>query len=110
MNEIIRKITHEGELNLGGNKILCYVLEDGTRVLSGRGMANALKMTDENNKQSSGIKLGQNLNQKSLKPFVDKEKISGHFEPIICYKGDLKVHGYEATALTATCRIYSRAT
>ncbi|WP_190303516.1 hypothetical protein [Pseudanabaena sp. UWO311] len=52
------KITHEGEIKLGDFSIPCYVLEDGKRVLSGRGMQSALKMVDETpeNKKTSGAR------------------------------------------------------
>ncbi|SEI85999.1 P63C domain-containing protein [Dyadobacter sp. SG02] len=99
------KITNEGELNLNGMIIPCYVLEDGTRVLSGRGMQHALKMVDDldDTKQISGARLSRYLNQKSLKPFIFNNKDVGHFEPIICYKGDSKINGYEATVLADIC-------
>nr|DAP10665.1 MAG TPA: hypothetical protein [Caudoviricetes sp.] len=61
-------ISHEGILNLGGISIPCYVLQDGTRVLSGRGMQEALKMVDEteDGKQAAGTRLNRYLNQKNL--------------------------------------------
>jgi len=100
-----RKIKYEGELNLAGFKIPCYVLEDGTRVLSGRGMQETLKMVDETDegKQASGARLKRYLSQKSLEPFIYKGKKVGHFDPIICYKGDAKINGYEATTLVDIC-------
>jgi hypothetical protein len=109
MDEKIRKVKYRGELDLLGFKIPCYVLEDRTRVLSGRGIQNVLKMTDENDKQSSGIKLGQNLNQKSLQPFINQAKTSGHFEPIICRDGNKKIHGHKASLLPDICNIYLEA-
>lgn len=42
-----KNVKYRGVLNLGEMPIPCYVLEDGTRVLSGRGMQEALKMVDE---------------------------------------------------------------
>lgn len=41
------KVMYEGILDLANCKIPCYVLEDGTRVLSGRQMQTALKLTDD---------------------------------------------------------------
>jgi len=121
MNEIKRKVNlntlseglkvkYKGVLDLAGNKLKCYVLEDGTRVLSTRGMQIALKMTDENDSQTSGSRLGENLRQKSLEPFARGFKEAGDFEPIICYDEDgSKFHGYKATLLTSVCRIYLKA-
>jgi hypothetical protein len=98
-------INYEGEINLNGLIIPCYVLESGTRVLSGRAMQNALKMVDEaeDGKQNSGARLSRYLNQKTLKSFIYKDKEQGHFEPIICYKGDSKINGFEATVLADIC-------
>jgi hypothetical protein len=108
---MIRKIKYEGELNLNGLKIPCYVLEDGTRVLSGRGLQNALKMVNESEegKQNAGTRLYRYLNQKSLKPFIYNDKNKDHFDPIICYKGDTKINGYEATVLADICDAFLEA-
>lgn len=40
---------------------------------------------------------------KAFKPFIDSKLEVAKFEPIICYKGGQKVHGYEATVLTDVC-------
>lgn len=104
-------ISHEGILNLGGISIPCYVLQDGTRVLSGRGMQEALKMVDEteDGKQAAGTRLNRYLNQKSLNPFIYKDKNPDHFNPIICYKGTQKINGYEATILADICEAFLEA-
>lgn len=104
-------ISHEGILNLGGISIPCYVLQDGTRVLSGRGMQEALKMVDEteDGKQTAGTRLNRYLNQKSLNPFIYKDKELDHFNPIICYKGTQKINGYEATILADICEAFLEA-
>ncbi|WP_288898184.1 P63C domain-containing protein [uncultured Capnocytophaga sp.] len=104
-------ISHEGILNLGGISIPCYVLQDGTRVLSGRGMQEALKMVDESEdgKQTAGTRLNRYLNQKSLNPFIYKGKEPDHFNPIICYKGTQKINGYEATILADICEAFLEA-
>ena len=57
-----KRITHEGEITLGNTVIPCYVLEDGTRVLSGMKMQEALCMSNEGDK--SGSRLGRFLEQK----------------------------------------------
>jgi hypothetical protein len=64
-------------------------------------MQVALKMVDEveEGKQTAGTRLSRYFGQKSLKPFIFKDKEPDHFEPIICYKGDSKINGYEATIL-----------
>jgi hypothetical protein len=99
------EIKYEGELDLNGFKIPCYVLEDGTRVLSARAMQSALNMVDNvpEGKKTAGTRLLRHLGQKSLKPFIYKDKEPDHFQPLICYKGDSKIHGYEATLLADIC-------
>ena len=64
-------------------------------------MQEALKMVDleDDSKQTAGNRLLRYLDQKSLNPFIYKDKEVDHFEPIICYKGESKINGYEATIL-----------
>ena len=104
MSQNKRKITHKGILSLNDISIDCYVLEDGTRVLSGREMQRALMMVDINKgNQTAGTRLTRHLNQKSLKPFIYKDKSVDHFEPLICLDGSKKINGYEATTLVDIC-------
>lgn len=93
------KTTHYGELHLGDVAIPCYVLEDGKRVLSGRGMQSALDLG-----QSRGQKIPQLVENKSLKPLVPKELELGIFSPVEfeTNKG-FKAYGYEATTLVDLC-------
>lgn len=105
------KIIHEGEITLGEVVIPCYVLEDGTRVLSGRAMQESLKMVDEEDKTkgTAGTRLNRYLEQKSLQAFIYKGKELDHFEPIICYRGEQKINGYEATVLADICDAFLEA-
>ena len=100
------QIKYEGTLNLGENKLPCYVLEDGTRVLSGRKLQEILKVVDGN---ISGTKLPQFLSNSTLKPFIFSDKDAAHFDPIICFKGKQQINGYEATVLTDICEAILRA-
>lgn len=111
MTDKRRKITYEGVLDLNGLKIPCYVLEDGTRVLSGRGMQETLKMIDseDESKLTSGTRLTRYLEQKSLQPFIYKDKEPGHFDPIVCYQGRTKINGFEATVLADICEAFLEA-
>ncbi len=106
-----RQIKYEGEIELGNFTIPCYVLDDGTRILSGRGMQEALKMVDEveDGKQTSGTRLQRYLGQKTLEPFIHKDKEQDHYNPIICYKGSQKINGYEATVLADICDAFLEA-
>ncbi|WP_071887817.1 P63C domain-containing protein [Rufibacter sp. DG15C] len=100
-----KKITHEGGLDLNGFVIPCFVLEDGTRVLSGRGLQEALKVRDkpEEGEKRGGYILPTFLASKGLKPFIDNKLEVAKLEPIICTRGSQKVHGYEATVLADIC-------
>lgn len=106
-----RKIICDGKLELGGLSIPCYVIEDGTRVLSSRAMQVALKAVDisEEGNQTAGNRLNRYLNQKSLEPFIYKDKNVGHFKPIECYLGKQKISGYEATVLADICDAFLEA-
>lgn len=97
-----KQIRCKGELRLGDFSIPCYVLEDGRRVLSGRGMQAALKMVDDN-KSAPGQRILRYLNQKSLNPFIFRDKGPDHFEPLICYDGGTQINGYEAVVLIDIC-------
>lgn len=103
------KIKYDGVLELGNLTIDCYVLQDGTRVLSGNGMQGALNMIDENEVNPSGSRLARYLGQKTLEPFILKAKDQGHFEPIVCWKGEQKINGYNAFALIDICDAFLQA-
>lgn len=94
------EIKYDGVLHIGDLEIPCYVLEDGTRVLSGRKTQEALKIVDNN---VSGTKLPDFLANSTLKPFIFKEKEAAQIEPIDCYKGKQLIKGYEATLLPDIC-------
>ncbi|MGB3149471.1 MAG: P63C domain-containing protein, partial [Maribacter sp.] len=105
-------VKYEGTLELNSIDIDCFVLEDGTRVLSSREMQRALSMVDEakeGDSQTSGARLQRYLGQKSLQPFIYKGKEQGHYNPIICYQGDKKINGYEATILIDICDAFLQA-
>lgn len=95
-----KSIKYEGILELGGIPLPCYVLEDGTRILSGRKMQETLKVVDNN---ISGTKLPQFLSNSTLKPFIFNDKAPAYYEPVICYKGKQQINGYEATVLPDIC-------
>lgn len=97
---MINKIECKGELKLGDFSIPCYVLENGTRVISGRGIQQSLKIVENKN---SGTKIGLILNNLTLKPFIFRNLDPAHFEPLECYYGVLKINGYEATVLVDIC-------
>lgn len=105
--ETKNKIICEGMIALGNCDIPCYVLENGTRILSGMGMQDALRLAD--NPSVSGTRLQRYLSQKTLEPFLYKDKEPGHYAPLICYKGSTKINGYEATILADICDAFLEA-
>lgn len=102
------KIIHEGEITLGETIIPCYVLEDGTRVLSGNAMQNALHLQEDTDNKS-GTRLTRYLEQKSLQKYIYKDKAPDHYDPIECYRGDQRINGYEATVLADICDAFLEA-
>ena len=98
------QITYEGVLDLAGYQIPCYILEDGTRILSGRQMQTALKIVDDiPSSKSAGSRLQRYLTQKSLQPYLYKDEGNDKYEPVICYKGNTQINGYKATDLVDLC-------
>ena len=105
-----REVAYRGVLDLNGMKIPCYVLGDNTRVISGRGMQEALKMVDvEDGKQTAGTRLTRYLNQKTLNPFISKYLDLDHFNPIICFDKGKTIHGYQAGILADICDAFLEA-
>jgi len=102
-----KKIIHEGILDLNGLEMPCYVLMDGTRVLSGRGMQHALRLTDSSSVSDtaklSGVELTRFLGGKWFNELITNDVKLEQFKPIACYKGNQKINGYEATSLADLC-------
>lgn len=96
------KISHEGELDLNGFKIPCYVLENGERVLSTAGMQRALGLEIEANQRSSG-RLQEVLTSKAVSRYISDENDSAKYEPILCYQGKKKISAYKANILPEIC-------
>lgn len=110
MTEKIRKAlwgNPNKPLIIGDIKIPCYVLEDGTRVLSGRGMQTALTLG-----QSHGSKLRQFVDYGNLKSFINNELAMALNSPIKFIRparGGRTATGYEATILIDICEMVLRA-
>ena len=57
-----RSVKYEGNLKLSEElQLPCYVLDDGTRILSGRGMQNALRKIPPNEEKNENQKGGGEL-------------------------------------------------
>ncbi len=103
------KVLYEGELHIADVALPCFVLENGVRILSGRGMQSAMHMVssdEDTSKQTAGTRLNRYLSQESLKPFIFNNKSQDHFNPIICSYQGKTIHGYEATTLIDLCNAF----
>ncbi|WP_295649393.1 P63C domain-containing protein [uncultured Mucilaginibacter sp.] len=86
-------------LKLGAVEIPCYVLEDGTRVLSGRGLQSVLGSTSKSGQWLKGF-----INKKSIFPFFYAGVLDLLNNPIPFTRPDAGgsqsiTYGYEATLL-----------
>ena len=96
------KATHYGVLNLGGNEIRCFVLYDGRRVLSGRGLTGAIGM------KGRGQGVARISSNKLIKSSENNDLLVAIESPIKFIgkspKGDEEPSdGFEATILQEVC-------
>lgn len=98
------RIKYDGELDLNGLKISCYVLHDGRRILSTSGMQKALAIVNDEKERSSG-RLAEILSSKHVSVCISNENLSAKISPISCYRGAQKITGYEASVLPEICEI-----
>lgn len=97
------KATHTGDLRLGNITLLCHVLEDQSRVISGNAMQKALGFS----KNSSGHALKIFIDSK-LTPFLDletQEKINNPVKFSRMGKGGSvpETNGYDASVFIDIC-------
>lgn len=112
-NQQVQKATHTGLLKIGRLEIPCAVLEDGTRVITQRGMFVALGMHKNPSKGQIAIadKPGF-LAASNLIPFIPEDLIRS-WTPIQFrlpkgsggYKGNI-AFGYRAEILPQVCHVY----
>ncbi len=99
-------ITHTGTLNLGGVELPCYVTSSGERLLSQRGLQDALRLVSEDvpaSGQHPGSRVDRFLTAKWAKPLIFKDKDPGHFAPIKCVFEGKTISGYRAAVLADVC-------
>lgn len=111
----ILKATHQGELDLNGFKISCAVLEDGTRVLVNRSLANALGIKGggaywQKKKEQKGALLPEYISAKYLEPFINDELMIKLLQPInYINKQKIETEGISAELLPEICDVYVKA-
>lgn len=89
------------KLTIGERELECYVLEDGKRVLSGRGMQEAIGLG-----QAHGSLLKDFTSQKSLIPFIPNKLAMELINPIRFIRpgrGGVLASGFEAHILPDLC-------
>jgi hypothetical protein len=88
-------------LHIGEVEIPCFVLEDGTRVISGRGMTTAIGM------KGRGPGVVRIVNHQSLKPYLGEELEKALTKPLkfigVGSRTSNPTSGYEATILQQLC-------
>lgn len=97
------KATHQGTLPIMDVDIPCFVLEDRTRVISGRGMTKAIGM------KGRGQGVTRIPTHRTLKPFINEELAVAIENPInfvgVGSRGPKPTAGYEATILLQVCEV-----
>ncbi|KDD44883.1 P63C domain protein [Bordetella bronchiseptica OSU095] len=91
-------------LRLGDIDIPCYVLEDGTRLLSLTGLNGALKISSGSTR-SGDSRLVQFIESDSIRPYAKNQLAEALRKPIefIPPHGGRSAHGYPATVLADIC-------
>ena len=102
------KATHEGTLKIGNSEIPCYVLENGERILSTRGIMKSLRRGWRGRKYP-GTQLPVFLEAKNLKAFIS-EDLDPVLAPVIFRTGKgARAEGYRAEIMPLICEVYLRA-
>jgi len=100
------EVLYSGDVSLGGISLPCYVTVDGERLLSGRGMQEALRLVDlevPDNGQKPGSRMTRLLNNKQLNPLIFKGKSPDHFSPKkVRFQGRL-INGFNSEMLVDIC-------
>lgn len=99
--------THRGMLKIGELKIPCFVLDDGRRVLSGRGMTAAIGMKGRGQgiARISGLKVLNTFENKALSLAIQTPIQFLGSSPKIGVPSD----GFEATVLQDLCEVLLQA-
>ena len=118
MKEKIRIATHMGELKLADRIIPAAVLEDGTRVLSERGVSRALESKrggahwqrkKKALEEGGGAFLPVFISAGNLKPYIDSDLELALSSPITYKAGSGIANGVDATNLPKICDVWLKA-
>ena len=112
----VLKASHVGVLKIGESEIPCAVLEDGTRVVSERGLVKSFGgkrggyYWRQKKANPDGASLPPVLVANNLKPFIDSELQLALSERFIYRAGQgAPAHGLRAELYPKICEVYLRA-
>jgi P63C domain-containing protein len=109
----LRKASHAGMLEIADLKIACYVLEDGTRVLSQRGLNEAFGIVHGGGdaRQIGGQRMPRFIRLRALESFIPNEITAGLIDPIEFAPphGGRSVLGLPAILLPDVCNVWLKA-
>lgn len=117
-NPSLPRATHDGELVIGNVSIPCAVLQDGTRVLSERGVTKALggkrggaHWRRKKANEGDGANLPVYLSANNIFPFISMELRSALISPIqyITKSGGQIGNGVPADCLAEICEVWLKA-
>jgi P63C domain len=102
------RATHSGSIKIGALSLPVFVLEDGTRLISQRGMQTTIGMS------TSGGSAGAHRTAQIVERIEDKLMITHELSlrmksPILCVTGGLSTYGNEATTLIDLCELILKA-
>src|SRR6185437_14345846 len=113
----VRRATHVGTLELGDIELACAVLEDGTRVISERGLMGGLgikyggALSAARKAEPGAARLPMFVGYKTLRPFVDIELAALLQSPIEyrTIQGGNPAHGLRAELIPRVCNVWLNA-
>jgi hypothetical protein len=110
-NPGIKRATHDGTLQFGDVTIPCAVLEDGTRVLTQKGVQTALGRSNQMGKRGDvgAEPLPAFLRYQSLKSFISDELSAASRPLVFIPKNGGKAFGFTAELLPMVCDAYLQA-
>lgn len=108
------KATHgspDSPLKIGGAELVCYVLEDGTRLITQEGFLSALgrarKAKGGHGAADGAVdKLPSFLAANNLKPFISNDLLGSTTPVVFRTPAGVKAYGYRAELLPKVCNVY----
>jgi hypothetical protein len=116
MSKKLPKATHEGVLNIGNIELPCAVLEDGTRLISERGVIKALggkrggSHWRRKKQNPDGANMPIYLSANNLTPFINEVFGAAPIEPMNYETlSGVTAHGLLADRLHEVCEVWLKA-